>query len=369
METQIDILNLSGDYVKNKEKYEFSLLNSPTRIKVDKVYKIIDPSADQAFKILFNGNIVIENINGLERAKSLIKSLLYKFKNGEIIKNLEYLPNELPEMSGKNREKLKILNCPFLCKMNDDSQYIVDLKMQNYYFEGLDLNSLGYGTYLHKYFSLPVIIIVLLMKDSDGNNSFGIKPAKIYLNETVFKPIDDYVYVLCLDLFYILDCINNNEEPELDGLSISREGKEWIKFLTVKDWMKKLNRSEKNIRYLIPQNLNNSKELISALIILNSNDNSKLIKTVLEEKKNQIISKDIENKTVIKIWINSFLKKKLLDESIIPFPDVAPEYLIKLCKENISNKNICLEFLDTLIKKGILKMKKIYKTLIDKYYN
>ena len=240
METKIDFLNLSGDYVKNKEKYEFSLLNSPMRVKVDKVYKIIDPSADQAFKILFNGNFNILKINGLARAKSLIESLLYKFKNDKIIKKIEYLPNELPEMSGKNREKLRVLDCPFLCQLNDDSQFVVDLEMQNYYFEGLDLNSLGYGTSLRNSFNLPVIIIVLLMKDSDGNNSFEIKPAKRNLNETEFKLIDDYVYVLCLDLLYILDCINDNKEPDLGGLSISQVGKEWIKLLTIKDWMKKL---------------------------------------------------------------------------------------------------------------------------------
>ena len=369
MENKIDILNLTGDYVKNNEKYEFSLYNSPTRIKVDKVYKIIDPSLDQAFKILFNGNIEIQKINGIKRAKSLIESLLYKFKNDTIIKKLEYLPNELPEISGKNRQKLKVLDSPFLCHMSDGSQYIIDLEIQNYYYDGLDLNSLGYGTSLRNSFGLPVIIIVLLIKNLDGNNSFEMKPAKRYLNETEFKLIDDYVNVLCFDLLYILDCINDNKEPDLGGFTISQEGKAWIKLLTVKDWLKKYNRTEENTRYLIPQNLSNNREIMTSLIILNSNDNSNIIKTVLEEKKYQIISEDIENKTQIKNWINSFLKKKLLDKSIIPFPEVAPEYLIKLCKDNIISKNICNVFLNTLIKKDIIENKEIYKTLVDKYYN
>ena len=58
MENKIDILYLTGDYVKKNEKYEFSLHNSPTRIKIDKVYRIIDPSLEQAFKILSQNPII-----------------------------------------------------------------------------------------------------------------------------------------------------------------------------------------------------------------------------------------------------------------------------------------------------------------------
>ena len=245
----------------------------------------------------------------------------------------------------------------------------IDPETQNYHHDGLDLNSLWYGTSLRNSFGLPVIIIVLLIKNLDGNNSFEMKPAKRYLNETGFKLFDGYGNVLCFDLPHTPDSTNENKEPDLGGFTISQEGKAWIKLLTVKDCLKKYNRSEENIRYLIPQNLSNNREIITAIMILNSNDISKIIKTFLEEKKNQIISEDIENKTQIKNWINSFLKKKLLDKSIIPFPEVAPEYLIKLCKDNIISKNICNVFLNTLIKKDIIENKEIYKTLVDKYYN
>ena len=123
-------------------------------------------------------------------------------------------------------------------------------------------------------------------------------------------------------------------------------------------------------RYPIPQNLNNNKEMISAIILLNSDDNSKLLSKISMEKKlEKICYKDIENKTQIKNWINSILKNNLLDKSIIPFPEVATEYFIKICKKNIKSKNICMLLLETLILEGMVEKKEIYKYLINKYYN
>ena len=367
MSEPIDILNLSGDYIYKQNKHEFSLINSASRISTNEIYKIIDPANDQAFKILFNGSNKINHVTGLERAKSLIESLLYKFKGNILIKNIEYCPNEIPEVSGKNREKLKVLDCPLLCKMNDDSDYIIDLEMQTYDYNGLDLNALGYGTALRNAYNLPVIIIVLLLKNSDENNSFEIKPFKRYSNETEFKPIDDYVYVFCIDLYYILDCINNDSIPNLGQLEISTTGKEWIKLLTIRDWMKKLNRGE-NRRYPLPKNLNNSKEIISAIMVLDSDNNKSLIKKVLKENEMDIIIDEVEKKTQIKNWINAFSLNEKLNQLVIPFPEVAPEFLIKEVKNVLVDKNQCISFVKMLVNEKIIPNKKIYQKLIDENY-
>ena len=46
----IDLLNLSGGYLKeNDKKHTFSLLNL-YKVSVDEIYKIIDPLNKQAFK-------------------------------------------------------------------------------------------------------------------------------------------------------------------------------------------------------------------------------------------------------------------------------------------------------------------------------
>ena len=41
------------------------------------------------------------------RAKSLIKSLLYKFPDNKEIKTINYCQNKIPEVSGYKRKKLK----------------------------------------------------------------------------------------------------------------------------------------------------------------------------------------------------------------------------------------------------------------------
>ena len=363
----VDFLDLSGNYVKIKEdKYVFSLLNSE-KIIVDEVYKIIDPSYDQAFKILFNGYYELNKINGIQRAKSLIQSLLYKFKGNTLISKLEYIQNEIPEISGKNRNKLRVLDCPFYCVLADKSEYVIDLEIQNYYYDGLDLNALGYGTALRNAYNYPVIIIVLLLKNTENNISFEIKPFKKYANETELKPIDDYVYVFCIDLYYIVDCINTNIEPELGGLTLSKEGKEWIKLLAISRWMNKTN-SKETERYLVPKNLSNSEEIKNAIRILESNDNSKLIKEILKEKEYNIIVKNIKYSERINIWIKAYLQGKLLDKTIIPFPEVAPEFLIKECKSIMNNKKDCISFLNILIQNNIIQSKDIYQSLVDKIY-
>ena len=297
--------------------------------------------------------------------------MLYKYNNNIIIKNINYWHNEIPELSGYNRKKLKVLDCPFICDMNDRKQYLIDLEMQNYYYDGLDLNSLSYGNALRNASNLPVIIVVLLFKDSTYNKSFEIKPFKKYLNEGEFKEIDDFVDVVCFDLYYILSCIKENVEPNLNGFEISKEGKTWIKLLTIKDWMERYNykyKDNENKRYPIPMNLSNSKEIISAIMILNSSDNSQLVKIVLKEKEKNIIEKDYKDKAIIEVWIKAFLKNKNPAQSFLSFPEFAPEFLIIECKKILS-KNKCVLFLKWLIGKNIIESKNIYQELINKIYN
>ena len=355
----IDLLNLYGLFTKTKDnKYFFSLLNLD-KTSVDEIYQIIDPSDEQVFKILFKGDYIINNINGFQRAISLIQSLLYEFKGNKIISKLDYLPNEIPEISNIKRNQLRILDYNFLCFFTDNTKYVIDLTIQNYYYDGLDLNALLYGEDLKKAFNLPVIIIVLLLKKSDEK-------------ETDFKLIDDDVYVFCLDLFYVLDCIESNTEPELNGLKLAKEGKEWIKLLTIKHWMRKC-KSGDFCRYPVPKNLNNSKEIISAINLLDVFDESKLVKNIPNEddyicEYYNINVEDVRKKFLIKIWINAFLKGKLPSLSIIPFPEVANEFLIRSSKSILKNKNDCISFLKWLIENKIVERKDIQQKLINEIY-
>ena len=135
--------------------------------------------------------------------------------------------------------------------------------------------------------------------------------------------------------------------------------------------MKKYDRS-KNERYPVPKNLNNSKEIIDAINILNSIDNSDIINNILNEEEKNIIIKNIKNgvrfKERIEIWAKALLHGKILDNSIVLFPEVSPEFLINTCKNIIKNKIDCIRFLKMLIENHIIESKKIYQTLVDQIY-
>ena len=167
-----------------------------------------------------------------------------------------------------------------------------------------------------------------------------------------------------------MDCLNKNTEPEL-GLKLSKEGKEWIKLLTIKHWMKKYENG-KIERYPVPQNLNNFKEIINAIKILSSKDNSNIIKNILKETKKNIIIENIKNEERfqerIKIWAKTFLHGKIQDKFIIPFPEISPEFLIRTCKNILKNKEDCIRFLKMLIENNLIDSKQIYQTLVDKIY-
>ena len=87
----------------------------------------------------------------------------------------------------------------------------------------------------------------------------------------------------------------------------------------------------------------------------------------LKEKINDITNEDSVNRDRIKSWIKGFLKGKIIDNTIIEFPDVVPEYLIKICKSLI-NKNQCIEFLKILIDNEIIESKNIYSDLANQIY-
>ena len=57
-----------------------------------------------------------------------------------------------------------------------------------------------------------------------------------------------------------------------------------------------------------------------------------------------------------------------LNQLVIPFPEVAPEFLIKEVKNVLVDKNQCISFVKMLVNEKIIKNKKIYQKLIDENY-
>lgn len=87
---------------------------------------------------------------------------------------MEYWPNEIVKLTDHNREGLKVMDYPLLCTMTNNKQYLLHLEMRNYYFDGLYLNALSICNELRNTSDIPIIILLLLFKESYFNNSFKI---------------------------------------------------------------------------------------------------------------------------------------------------------------------------------------------------
>lgn len=103
-----------------------------------------------------------------------------------------------------------------VASLSDNSKYAIILEMKNFNFNWINLNALIYGNELKN--NLPVLIIVLLIKDSEIKST-DFEYEEI---ESIYKELYDNVYVLCLDLYYIYYCLGRDLIPDLKGLFLKK---------------------------------------------------------------------------------------------------------------------------------------------------
>ena len=209
---EFSLLNLSCYLHKPDEThdfYRFHIKYVPKCIKAEGIYKIPDLSKDNIYKKIFIEKKKFNGMDCIDRCKAIIKTII-KIKDISV-ENL----GELESNVAKDKH-------PFIATLSNNSKYIISLEMQNYNFNGLNLNALIYGKELQKETNLPVLIIVLLITDSD------IKETDFEYgdNESALKELYDNVNVLCIDLYYINYCLEQDEIPDLKGFSLTEEGNE-----------------------------------------------------------------------------------------------------------------------------------------------
>ena len=210
VDEEFSILNLTG-YLCEPDKmynfYRFGVRNATKYIKATGIYKIPDLSKDNIYKKIFVEDKKNNGIDVIDRCKALIQSIVNK--KGFLVKKLEELNIDINFIKNKH---------PLVATFSDDSKYIITLEMQNYFFNGLNLNELIYGNELKKKTNLPVLIIVLLIKDS----ILRFEDFEFEDNDSIYKELYDNVYVLCLDLYHIYYCIKRNKNPDLKGFFFDR---------------------------------------------------------------------------------------------------------------------------------------------------
>ena len=214
--------------------------------------------------------------------------------------------------------------------MSDGSKYVITLEMQNYYFNGLNLNKLIYGNELRKKTNLPVLIIVLLIKDSEINST----DFEYDDNESIYKELYDNVYVLCLDLYHIYYCLRRVKTPDLKGFVLTDEGNELIKLFLIRIWGTLSGDCNQYPNYyFFPKPLRGSKEIINIIELINISKNEEISQFYLQNKEKKLQKEESEINNYIEFLITEYLNNNDIKNLENPFPKVSPEFLIKICKD------------------------------------
>ena len=352
---EFSILNLTGYLCEPSEKnnfYRFLIKDHPKSTRAEGIYKIPDLSKDNIFRKIFVEKKEFNGIDTIDRCKALIKS---------IINTKEYFIEQLDELESHVIKDSHL----FVASLSNNSKCAITLEMQNYDFNGINLNTLIYGNELKKETNLPVLIILLLIKDSDVKSTdFEYED-----NETIYKELYDNVYVFCLDLYHIYYCLDYDEIPDLKGFSLTKEGNEWIKLFLIRTWGTIAGKvSEYPYYYYLPKPLKGSKEIINTVELLNITKDEVKTDKYLLNKETALQEEELEITNRIEILIAEYLNGKDIKSEKNLFPKVCPEFLIKICKTKMTKEKI-QNFLNYLFKANLLDNNKIYEKLVNNIYN
>ena len=137
---EFSILNLSGflsEPDENCNYYRFHVRYSPKNIKAEGIYKIPDLSKDNIYTKIFIEKKKFNGIDSIDRCKALVKS---------IINTKDFCVEKFDELESDIVKDRHLL----IASLSDKSKYAITLEMQNYNYNGINLNALIYGNELKK---------------------------------------------------------------------------------------------------------------------------------------------------------------------------------------------------------------------------
>ena len=308
---EFSLLNLTGYLYEPDEThnfFRFHIRHHPKCTKEEGIYIIPDLSKDNIYKKIFIEKNEFNGIDSIDRYKALVKSI--KKINDFFVEKLDELESDVV----KYRH-------PLVASLSNNSKYVISLEMQNYNFNGINLNALIYGKEWQKETNLPVLIIVLLIKDSDIKSTdfeYGD-------NESIYKELYENVYVLCLDLYYIFYCLERDKIPDLKGFSLTEEGYEWVKLFLIRAWGTITgNIGEYLNYYYLPKPLKGSKEIINTIELLNKIKDEEIFDTYLMNKEKKLLAEELEITNLIEFLIDEYLNGKDIKNEKNPFSKVSP---------------------------------------------
>ena len=247
----MSFLNYTGKVNKIANQYFYEMRNKKNRIKTSCMTKVGNPIIDNLFKYIF--------LEDKKTLKNLLNSLL--FTGDEEIKELEFIPNDLPSLTGekygKNAKKIdvgakcqigqKVKKKKYVRLINnivDNYTMIIDLEMQIGLKEEDTKRFIDYATALYSRYKTDKVWIVALTFSSIKKSLYQTNKSSktLFCKKSFPKSAEiktyDNITILQIDLNFCYELMEHKKniwilDPD-NCLDIS--GEEWIKYLTIPLW-------------------------------------------------------------------------------------------------------------------------------------
>jgi len=333
-------LNLKTCKKINEKKKKAKFVTIDNKIYKESYITVADSAYDQTYKKLFTGENPINNINGKDRLKSLLNSLIFPEAGDDDVKvrDIEYLPNEKPTLTTKRESSLGILRFDVICrckcrkktkkrkkrKNNDEvskdkkniNEIIFDVEMQTGYDKQFLKRFFKYGYNIStEYNDAPVIVLTFLNFQSQSvkvqlvnGEAVGVKSFLVNGDNTPLKLVEDGIQIYYFNLPDNIGLLLNNRPIKINNMEINKTGREWLKLLSIRQWAKEYYQNGLK-RYILPKDLSDSDiNVQSAIKILKCITDRDLRKYIDDEKIAIGLLQGAEEEGIIKGERNGIIK-------------------------------------------------------------
>ena len=209
--------------------------------EINKEQIIVDPSFDGTFKKIFTLENTINDINGNDRLKSLLNSLLYpectESNNDFMIREVKALPNDMTNISKSSLGTLKSdIVCRCICHSGDtlkNKEMVFDIEMQTGFDSAFENRLFNYATTLKQINGGIHVIVLAFLNYTKNEQDYS---AAIY-NKTENGKIcyvPNYLDVYSIHLGNINKKLREQQEITIADKPIGSVGKEWLSVLSVR---------------------------------------------------------------------------------------------------------------------------------------
>ena len=301
---------------------------------LNSLYKLIDPVFDQTFKSLFTIGHKSNNICGEKRLISFLNSII-SLKYGEKVIAIEYLPNELVKANGKGKLGMRIVDLVLKATFESERIIFIDIEIQTTFYTKLFKRWVDYASRLFSNVQHETLVLVLQIDDKE-NCCYSIKPTqKENKPFNLEKKVEGTFEIISIDVKNAVSLINKGYPIIFEKIDVSEEGKNWLKLIGLRFWIKPFNNY-----YCLPNNLKASPEILSAIYLLSKYTPEDVAKVMELENKMQLsfedgyylCEEDMKESYTIKLWMYLYKNDILNGPPLNELEKVREKKVIQLFK-------------------------------------